>query len=191
MKTRRIASITSGLLTFLVAALILLSTTACEKDPPIINFEEDEALSPGYFPTQKFWVYPEGGTVNLFDGAIELFFPEGAVPNYTELTMTTFPAHYLDLEGYNLYYWGFTLENDFMGAAFPNRITFRIRYDMAEESWLKDLPASEEDLQIYRVSPTPYSFERIVPVEECCVNCNCKIVRGCVSKYGSYVVGWK
>jgi len=88
-----------------------------------------------------------------------------------------------------MYNRGFYLVGDSQEQMFPNGITFKIRYDMVEESWLKGLPTNEEDLQIYCVSPILYSYERVVPVGECCVDCNCKIVKGCVGKCGSYVVG--
>ncbi|MEN8230751.1 MAG: hypothetical protein ABFS38_21520 [Bacteroidota bacterium] len=93
MKTRRIASITGGLLTSLMAALILFSTTACEKDSPIFHedFSKPEALYSGNIQTQNFWVHPEGGTVNLFDAALEIIIPEGAVSISSEFTIVSFP----------------------------------------------------------------------------------------------------
>ncbi len=191
MKAKRISLMTGSLLPVLVGALILITSTACEEDPPIFkeNFAKTEALSAGNYMTQNFWVSPEGSTVNLFEGAIELIFPEGAVPKFTEFTIANFPAHYLDLDGYNLYCWGFSLEADYQGYMFPKGVTFNIRYDMTEKSWSKDLPASEEEIQIYRVSPTPWSYERVVPFEACCVDCNCKMVKGCADKCGYFVIG--
>jgi hypothetical protein len=193
MKTKRIASVTGGLLRFLVAALVLLATTGCEEEPPIPpeEFPKPEALNSGHIITQSFWVYPEGGTIDLFEGAMEIVIPRGAVSSSTEFTLSIFPIHYLDLDGYNLYNRGFYLEGDSPEQMFPDGITLKIRYDMVEASWLKDLPANERNLQIYRGSPTVYFDRRFDAVGECCVDCNCNMVIGCVDKCGFYVVGEK
>jgi len=193
MKTRLIASMTGGLLRFLLAALILLSTTACKEDPPI--FHEDltkpEARYSGNIMSQSFWVNPEGGDVTLFDGALEIIIPEGAVPNSTEFTMATFPVHHLDLGEGKMYIRGFSLVGGSSQQMFTRGITMKVKYDMEEENWLKGLPANEENLQIYWVSPLLYSFERVVPFESCCVDCDCKIIKGCTVKCGFYVIGEK
>ena len=193
MKTRRIASMTGWLLRILVAALVLLATTGCEEEPPIPSEEipMTEAHNSGDIMTQSFRVSPEGGTVNLFDGAMEIIIPQGAVSRSTEFTMSNFPVDYLDLDGYNLYDRAFYLEGDSPEQVFPDGITFKIRYDMVEGSWLKSIPANERNLQIYWGSPTLYFYKTVVPLEDCCVDCNCKIVIACAGKCGFFVVGEK
>jgi hypothetical protein len=191
MKTKRIVSLPGSMLIFLMAALILLSTTGCEVDPvdPIEEPTRPEDPYCEYILAQNFWIHPWSGTVNLFDGAMEIVIPQGAVSKSTEFTMSTFSVLYLDWDGYNLYKRGFFLEGDYPEQMFPEGISFKIRYDMDERNWLKGFPAIEEDLQIYMVSPVPYAYERIVPVGECCVDCNCKTVESCISKCGFYVLG--
>jgi hypothetical protein len=193
MKTKKIATQTGRMLTFLMAALVLLATTGCEDEPPIPPEElpKAETQYSGNIMTQDFWVSPEGGTFNLIDGALEIVIPKGAVSHSTEFSLTSFPVHYLDLEGYNLYDRGFYLEGDSPEQMFPGGISFKIRYDMVEGSWLKSVPVDERNLQIYWGSPTLYFSKKVDPVGECCVDRNCKIVIGCLGKCGFYVVGEK
>lgn len=191
MKTQRIASMSGGLLASLLVVLMLLATTACQEDDFIYteDLTETEALYTGNVMTQRFWINPDGGTVYLFDGVMEVIVPKGAVAKSTQFTMATFPVDHLDLDGYNMYNRGFSLQGETPGQMFPNGITLKIKYDLAPFNWLKSLPADEEDLKIFWVSPTLYSYERVVPAGNCCVDCNCKIIKGCVGKCGFYVVG--
>lgn len=193
MKTKKIESLAGSMLTFLMAAFVLLATTGCEEEPPVPaeDVPRAEILYSGNIMTQDFRVSPEGGTLNLFDGAMELVIPRGAVSSTTEFTVTSFPVHYLDLEGYNLYDRGFYLEGDSPDQMFPDGITLKIRYDMYEGSWLKSVPSDERNLKIYRGSPSVYFSRSVDPLGECCVDCNCKIVIACAGKCGFFVVGEK
>jgi len=157
----------------------------------IEDLANSETTYSGNIMTQSFWVNPEGGPVNLFDGDLEIIIPKGVVSSSTELTMATFPVHHLDFDGYNMYIRGFSLTGNSPQQMFPNGITLRIRYDLEEEYWKKNLPADEEDLLIYWVSPLSGSYERVIPFKYCCVNCECNIIKGCIEKCGFYVVGEK
>lgn len=190
MKTNLIVLKNGSLLLLVMAAVMGLTTTACEKDPgPEIT--QPEALYFGNVMNQQFWVNPEGGTVNLFDGIVEIFFPEGAVSSLTQFTFESFPVDHLDLDGFNLYNRGFALEGSSSNQVFPTGITIKLKYDMNSGSWLKDLPTDEENLKIYCycVSPIQLSYEKLVPFENCCVDRTCKIIKGCIGKCGFYVVG--
>jgi hypothetical protein len=191
MKTRKIASMTSSLLSLIMTALILLATTACEKDPQLYHedFTETDTPYSQNVMTENFWIHPDGGTLTLLGGVLEIIIPEDAVTSSTEFNIASFPVHHLDLDGYNMYDRGFSLTGVSSDKVFPNGITFKIKYDLNEDNWLKGLPANEEELQIFWVSPTLYSYERIVPALECCVDCSCKVIKGCIGKCGFYVVG--
>ena len=191
MKTNRIASMTGGLLTIIMAAILCLATTGCEKEYPTISekFQEPETSYNGNIMSESFWVEPEGTSVNLFNGTVSMEFREGAVVNRTEFTLVTFPLHHLDMDGINIYKRGYSLEGNTQNKIFPNGVTFRAEYDLVEENWKKSVPDNEENLTIYYVSPTLYAYERIVSIGDCCVDCNCKIVKGCIGQCGFYVVG--
>jgi hypothetical protein len=191
MKTKWIASMTGGLLPFIMAALLFLTTTGCEKETPILygdSLEPETELS-GNIISETFSVDPEGSNVNLFNGAVSMTFPEGAVSSLTEFTLVTFPLHHLDMDGINMYKRGYALEGPSSKLIFPNGVTFNARYDLNEASWKKSVPNNEENLTIYYVSPTLYAYERIVSIGYCCVDCDSKIVKGCIGQCGFYVVG--
>lgn len=191
MKTKRIASMTGGLLPFIMAAALCLATTGCEKESQIIseNPQEPETSYSGNIMAQSFWVEPEGTSVTLFNGAVSMNFPKGAVRTRTEFTLVTFPLHHLDMDGINIYKRGYSLEGHSGTNNFPNGVTFRALYDLDEGSWKKSVPDDELNLTIYYVSPTLYAYERIVSIGDCCVDCKCKIVKGCIGQCGFYVVG--
>jgi len=182
---------TGGLLPFIMAAVLCLATTGCEKESPILsgNVQEPETSSKGNIMAESFWVEPDGTSVNLFNGTVLMTFPEGAVTTRTEFTLVTFPLHHLDMDGINIYKRGYALEGHTENKIFPNGVHFSAKYDMVEENWMKSVPADEQNLTIYYVSPTLYAYERIVSIGDCCVDCDCKIVKGCIGQCGFYVVG--
>jgi hypothetical protein len=201
MKTKQSASMTGGMVPLILAAVMLLATTGCGEDPYILYGDSEDpyilygdSIEPeteysGNVMYETFWVDPEGSSVNLFNGAVSMNFPEGAVLNRTEFTLYTFPVHHLDFEGKNMYNRGYSLEGQMKNKIFPNGVTFRARYDMAEQNWKKSAPAAEENLTIFYISPKLCAYERIISIDDCCVDCDCKIVKGSIRQCGFYVVG--
>lgn len=190
MKTKQIASMTGSMVPLILAAVMLLATTGCEEDPYINGDSiEPETEYSGNVMYETFWVDPEGSSVNLFNGAVSMNFPEGAVSNRTDFTLYSFPVHHLDFEGKNIYNRGYSLIGEMDNEFFLQSVTLQLKYGMAESYWKKSVPANQENLTIYFVSPCLYSYERIVSIGDCCVDVDCKIVKGCISHCGFYVVG--
>lgn len=191
MKTNMIALKTDSLLPFILAALMFLATTGCEKEQPLYYGDsiEAEAQYNGNILNESFWVQPEGSDLELLGGAVTMTFPEGAVSVPSQFTLVSFPIHHLDLDGFNMYNRGFSLEGPAINQRFANGIMFRVTYDMSGGSWKKSVPVDEQNLTIYYVSPTLYAYERITPIGPCCIDGDCKIIKGCIGQCGFYVVG--
>lgn len=185
-----------GLLTFLMAALFLLIITGCEKDPPITLLHSERSVASeseynGDVITQYFMVYPDGNEVSAFGGVVWLKFPEGTVSEPTEFFIASFPTHHLDFEGYNMYGRGISLQGETPNQNLVNVIV-RLKYDLVPENWCKGAPGPTDDnLTIYQVSPNTFPNQRIKSTGDCCVDCSCTTIKGCISCCGSYVIGEK
>ena len=192
MKTNWIASKTGSLLPLIMAALMTLTIMGCGEDPlpPVVDRPESEATYSGNIITQTFWVYPEGTEVSALGGIVWLKFPEGAVSVLTEFTITCFPIHHLDLDGYNMYNRGIYLESGIPNQKLAN-VMIKLNYDLDPENWKKSapIPVAEPFMTIYHVSPNIYAYQRINSIGECCVDCSCKMIKGCIDGCGFYVIG--
>ena len=192
MKTNWIALKISSLLPMIMAAVITLTTLACEEEVPLVYEDSPvpEALYSGNIMNETFWVNPEGSNLVLFNGDVSLGFPEGTVSVPTEFTLVSFPLHHLDLDGHNYYNRGYSLSGITSYQKFmTSNITIRIKYDLSEENWLKSVPTDPSKLTILNVSPTIYDYERVVSIGDCCTDFSCKIIKGCICQCGFYMVG--
>jgi hypothetical protein len=192
MKKNWIALKRGSLLSFIMAAVLVLTTMSCEKDYPTPapdrpNIEAENAYD-GNVLSQSFWVGPEAALLNLMDGAVTLNFPEGTVAELTELTLYSFPVHQADLDDHNMYLRGYSLVGIPQNRKFAN-VTMQVNFDMNPESWLKGAPVNPKNLTIYYLSPTLYSYTRISSVGDCCIDCSCNTIKGCIRYCGFYVVG--
>lgn len=181
----------SGLLTFLMAAIILLTLTGCEKDTLLYpeTAVENETEYTGNVMCQTFMVYPEGSEFSAFGGSVWLKFPEGAVSVPTEFKIATFPIHHLKYEGFNMYNKGIYLEGEKPFQDLAN-IMIRLTYDLVPKNWKKSAPGpNDKNLTIYHVSPSIYDYQRINSIGDCCVDCSCTMISGCIRYCGFYVVG--
>jgi len=193
MKTTWIASKISRLLPLIMAAVLTLTTMGCGDDPEINYPERAQIPGPEYsgnILSQSFEVLPEGTSVDVFGGTVSLTFPEGAVTVPTDFNIYSFPIHHLDWGDFNMYNRGLWLEGDTPDQKIVN-ITMKFCYDLAPKNWKKAAPGPsvEKNLTIYQVSPNIHAYQRINSIGDCCVDCSCKIVKGCISGCGFYVVG--
>lgn len=192
MKTKWNALRRSSLLPTIMAAVFALTTMSCEKEVPLLQGEypDGETTYSGNIMTETFWVGPEATNVDLFKGDVSLEFPEGTVAVPTEFNMTTFSLHHLsDMEGHNIYNRGYSLVGATTYQKLQQSIKIRLRYDLLDSNWLKGAPTDPGSITILNVSPTLYSYERVVSIGDCCTDFNCKIVKGCICQCGFYVVG--
>ena len=192
MKTKWIVSKTSSLYPLIMAAVMGLATMGCEESPPIYP-ERPQASGAEYsgnILSQTFTVYPEGTEVTVLGGTAWLKFPVGSVLVPTEFNIASFSIHHLDLDGINMFKRGIYLEGDTPYRNLTN-VMIRLNYDLAPENWKKNTPApdAEKNLTIYHVSPTIYAYQRINSIGDCCVDCSGKMIKGCISSCGFYVLG--
>lgn len=176
----------------LMTAVLALTIMGCEKEDPLLTGESlaSEANYSGNILTETFWVSPEGTQIDLFNGDVSLEFPDGTVAVPTEFNVVSFPLDHLDdLEGHNIYNRGYSLTGNTTYQKLDQSIKIRLRYDLSEDNWLKDVPVDPGNITILNVSPTLYSYDRVVSIGDCCTDFSCKIVKGCICQCGFYVVG--
>ncbi len=121
-----------------------------------------------------------------------LNFPEGAVDEPTLFNVATFPLHHLYLNGLNLMNRGVSIETTGKDKRFTQMVGIRMRYDISTlQKSLKDGgdPIEETSLTIYSIYGNYFRQPNIYPIGECCVDCDCKSVVGCICESGTFVVG--
>jgi len=134
-------------------------------------------------------VYPEGTKVSLFEGSLELEFPEGAVAAPTLFVIYSFQANDLNLDNKNMFNLGFYLEGDSPDQKLSD-VTVRVTYDLDPANWKKSAPGpADENLTIYHVSPDIYNYQAITSIGSCCVDCSCTMIQGSIQSCGYYVLG--
>jgi len=192
MKTNQIGLKSSGLLQLIMAAIMTLTFLGCEEDIsssterfPYLEREYNENVK-----IQTFKVQPEGTEVSVFGGSVLLNFPEGSVSAPTLFIITLFPIDPFDLDGINMYNKGLYLEGDTPNQKLIN-VTIQVNYDLDPESWKENVPDenAEQNLTIFHVSPDIYAYQRINSVGNCCIDSECKMIKGCIKNCGYYVVG--
>lgn len=191
MKTKKNASMTGGLLTFLMTALILLTIVGCDKDPIIPDKSLTESEYPENWISQTFTLDTEGTEVNAFGGSVLLKFQKGSVAAPTVFSISYFPVNHIDLDGMNMYNMGLYLKGDSPNQKL-NNVSIQVYYDLVPESWKQSVPGpTDASLTIYHVSPDINDYQIINSIGECKVDCSSTMIRGCISCCGFYVVGEK
>ena len=181
-----------GLLTFLMAALILLPIVGCEEED-LLNTEKSltEVELPEFLKSQAFKVPQEGKEVSVFGGSVILNFQEGSVAGPTMFTISSFLVNHIDLDNMNMYNIGLYLEGESPNQNLEN-VSIKVKYDLDPESWKTSTPGpTDENLTVYHVSPNIFAHERIKPIDECCVDFSSTMIQGCIDCCGFYVVGEK
>lgn len=174
----------------LASALILL-VCGCSETPtvdPVIPEAEASYLLSGNIITEQYTIGPEGGHITALGETVCLEFPEGAVSESTLITVTSFPINHLDHYDLNLMDRGVSIDISETGAdnGFGQMVKLRMRYDFSNS---KRTPLNEKNLTIYTIYGNYYRHPNIYPIGECCVNCDCQAVQGCICESGTYVVG--
>jgi hypothetical protein len=171
-----------------LASLLILFPFGCSEtynvDP--IPQPEDVQLNSGNIITEQYTIGPEGGHITALGETVCLDFPEGAVTEPTLLNISTFPIHQLDHYDLKLMNRGVSIQSTGIDRKFSQMVRIRMKYDLTSQ---KGTPENEENLTIYSIYGNYYRFPNIYPVGECCVDCDCKAVIGCICASGTYVVG--
>jgi len=178
----------------LILMLLFLMASGCNEtlnvDP--IPQPDENPMATGNIITEQFTVSPEGGNYTLLGETLCLSFPEGAVEEPTLINVATFPLHHLNLNGLNLMNRGISIETTGKDKAFGQIVKIRMKYDVG--SLMNSLkgggdPVDETSLTIYSIYGNYFRFPNIYPIGECCVDCDCKSVIGCICESGTFVVG--
>ncbi|MEZ5072523.1 MAG: hypothetical protein R2751_16535 [Bacteroidales bacterium] len=192
MKNHSRTSLRRILRTLIPFFVLTSGCVACNEILPLASESDDPELPEmqSQVVTQRFTIGPEGGELFLFGDRLYLRFHAGTVTQPTTFTAAVFPIHHLDLNGMNTYGHGFSLESDEAIRVLPNVIV-RIHYDQNPELWKKSAPepGSEEGFHIFHVTPNVYAYQRITPLCDCRVNCDCQTIQGTADACGMYVVG--
>lgn len=184
MKTHWI-SIRFGSLTYVImAAVLVLACIGCEKDP--INSDRDDDENK-ILASEDHWVQPEGTSLIVLDGSVFLDFAPGAVTSPTLITIAAVAVDDDPMEEYNSMDQGILLKSSSQDLVFENSVNVRMNY--ALESFQGSARIDEEQLTIYKVESVGSLLENMVSIGQCCVDCSCKTVSGCISECGLYVVG--
>lgn len=183
MKTHWI-SIRFGSLTYVfMAAVLVLACIGCEKDlEPIDHVDESNILA-----SENHWVSPEGTSLIVLDGSVFLDFSPGAVTSPTLFTIASVAMDDDPMEEYNSMDQGILLTSSSQDLEFGNPVNVRMNYDL--ESFQGSVRIDEDQLTIYKVESVGSLSENLVSIGQCCVDCSCKTVSGCISECGLYMVG--
>lgn len=167
---------------------MVLFTLGCSEtlnvDP--IPQPEDTQLLSGNIITEQFRVGPEGGHFTALGETVCLDFPANAVAQSTVFNISTFPLHHLDRYDLTLMDRGIALESTGPDRKFAQMVKIRMKYDFTSK---KGAPVDENNLAIFSVYGNYYRHPNIYPIGECCVDCECQAVIGCICESGTYVVG--
>jgi hypothetical protein len=186
MKTPCIASKNFHHRFLLIAVIVAFTCLGCEKENPIPELVDAPEAIEGVV-TEYFRVLPAGNTVHLFGGSVMLDFPPGTLASPTRFSVVSFPLDDLRLRENNLMLRGFSMTNITNDNKFEKPVKIFIRYDLAEYN--DCCPEDENNLTIYRFYGDMFAFHKIECIGECCVDCSCKIISGCIYECGSYTVG--
>lgn len=170
----------------IIAVILTLTCISCSENPPGTPLEEEVSYIDGNIITEYFKVYPTGSTIHAFGGDVILDFPPGTVPTTTRYEIVTFPLEHLDLKGKNVMMRAFSLKNVTNKNEFENPANLMIRYDLCGFNMCQ--PGEESDLAIYKFIGDRYAVHKIEALGECCMNCSCKTIMGCIDECGTYVV---
>ena len=173
---------------FLIIAVILtFACTSCGENPLGSPVEEGISYDNGNIITEFFKVYPAGTTIHAFGGDVILNFAPGTVPTTTRYSIVSFPLEHLDLKGNNVMMRAISLKNVTNKNEFAEPVQVMMRYDLCDFNVCQ--PGEESNLAIFKFIGDSYAFHKIQALGECCMNCSCKTVMGCIDECGTYIVG--
>ena len=169
-----------------IAVILPLAFTSCSENPAGIPIEEEISYDNGKVITEYFIVHPIGTIIHAFGGDIILDFPRGTVPTETRYSIVSFPIDQLDLRGNNLMMRAISLTNVMNENTFAIPVKVMMRYDLCEYNMCE--PGDESQIAIYRFRGDIHAFHKVEAMGECCMDCSCKTVTGCIDECGSFVL---
>jgi len=69
---------------------------------------------------------------------------------------------------------------------FANPVNVMMRYDLCKFN--KCQPGEESDIALYRFYGDAHAFHKVEPMGDCCIDCSCKTVSGCIDECRSFVL---
>ena len=166
--------------------ILTVTCTGCSENLPGSGADEEVSYDNGNIITEFFTVYPTGTTIHAFGGDVILDFPRGTVPTITRYSIVSFPLEQLDLRGNNLMMRAISLTNVTNKNTFASPVKVMMRYDLCKFNMCQ--PGEESQIAIYKLRGNMYAFHKIEPIGECCLDCSCKTVNGCIDECGSFVL---
>lgn len=183
MKTIWISNRFSSLMHIIMAAVMVLACFECsEYDRTASIPVEDNILA-----SEDHWVYPEGMSLIALDGSVFLDFPPGVVTTPTLFTISSVALEDHPREEYNSMNMGISITNSIEDLVFGDFVNIRMNYAM--DAFQRSPEVNEDYLTIYKMETMGTLSERLESIGECCVDCSCKTISGCISECGLYVVG--
>ncbi|MEN8229456.1 MAG: hypothetical protein ABFS38_14955 [Bacteroidota bacterium] len=188
MKTQRISSNNNSHYYLLIMAVVTVFTCiGCSEPLPMTSQPaEDELFLTGEIISENFRILPSGATVNVLNGSVILEFAAGTVATPTRFTIVSFPLDHHGLEKYNKMKRGISITNVSNDNKIEIPIKITMRYDLV--NFNNNQPDDESDLSIYKLFGDMHAYHKIESIGECCVNCSCKTISGCIDECGSFVV---
>lgn len=186
MKATCVTSVIANCFFPVIMMILTVTCTSCSENPPGIPSDDEVSYDNGEIITEFFKVYPSGTTIHAFGGDVILDFPPGSVPTTTRYSIVSFPLEQLDLQGNNLMMRAITLTNVTNENAFANPIAVMMRYDLCKFNMCE--PGDESQIAIYRFRGNLHAFHKVEPIGECCMDCSCKTVSGCIDECGTFVI---
>lgn len=185
MKTKWIALRMLNLVPWMIASVMLLTTTCCEDllKEPEVDLPEDFLF--GYVPPESFTVSPSGTVIHTLDGVVTLEFPIGAVTEPTSFILSTSSLDPNDEYGYNLMKRTISLKTELASKSKEFEIPVKIVMNYDESSFMRPFKSPEDNLTIYNLNDLYYAYS----IGDCCVDCESKNVEGCIDQCGIFVVG--
>jgi len=166
--------------------ILTVTCTSCNENPSWSLADEEVSYGDGNIITEFFKVYPTGTTIHAFGGDVILDFPRGTVPTITRYSIVSFPLEQLDLRGNNLMMRAISLTNVTNENTFAYPVKVMMRYDLCKFNMCQ--PGDESHIAIYRLRGDAHAFHKVEPLGECCMDCSCKTVSGCIDESGSFVL---
>lgn len=172
---------------FIVAIIMASFCWGCSEDLPSINEDSvKEALKSGEITTEYVRVRSIGTVVHALDGGLILEFPPGTVPTPTRYKIVSFPIEYLLPEGTNVMMRAITITNITNESKMAHPVKFIMRYDLCRFNECQ--PHDKSDLAVYHLLGDRHAFHGVKSTGECCMDCSCKTISGCIQECGTYVV---
>ena len=183
MKTHWISNRIGSLKYGIMVAIIMLTCFGCEKDFERSSLPMEENI----LALEDHWVNPEGTSLIALDGSVFLEFPPGVVTSPTLFTIASVTLEDHPGEEYNSMNIGISITNSIEDLVFGDFVNIRMNY--ATEAFQRSAEVNEDYLTIYKKETIGTLSERLESIGQCCVDCSCKTVSGCLSECGLYVVG--